>query len=81
VDVEHSLLEKTFDEEVNNLVKSELERQIAKNRQNVFSSEISEFFISKVPYKKENAQLKQFLEDLALLIIKSHLHVHFVESP
>jgi hypothetical protein len=39
------------------------------------------FFISKVPYKKENAQLKQFLEDLALLIIKSHLHVHFVESP
>ncbi len=30
VDVEDSLLEKTFDEEVNNSVKSELERQLAK---------------------------------------------------
>jgi len=81
VDVKHYLLAKKIDKEINNLVNSELERQLAKNRQNVSSSEISEFFIAKVPCKKEDAQLKQILEDLALLIIKSHMHVHFVESP
>jgi hypothetical protein len=64
VDVKHYLLAKKIDKEINSLVKSELERQLAKNRQNVSSSEISEFFIAKVPCKKENAQLKQILEDL-----------------
>jgi hypothetical protein len=33
------------------------------------------FSIANVPYKKEAAQLKQFLEDLALLIIKNHMPV------
>ncbi len=66
---------------MSSLVKSELKRQLVKNRQNVSSSEISEFFIAKVPCKKKDAQLKQILEDLALLIIKSHMPVHFVESP
>jgi hypothetical protein len=81
VDVEHSLLAKKFDEEMNNLVKSELERQLVKKKQNVSSSEISNFFIIKILYKKEDVQLKQFLEDLALLIIKSHMPIHFVENP
>jgi hypothetical protein len=77
VDPKHSLLAKAFDEEMNNLVKNGFERQFVKTRQNVSSSEISKFFIAKIPYKKENAQLKQFLE---LLIIKNHLSVHFVKS-
>jgi len=81
VDAEHSLLAKTFDKEMNSLVKSELERELVKKRQNVYSSEISKFFIAKILYKKKDVQLKQFLEDLALLIIKSHMPIHFVESP
>ncbi len=81
VDAEHSLLAKTFDKEMNSLVKSELERELVKKKQNVYSSEISKFFIAKILYKKKDVQLKQFLEDLALLIIKSHMPIHFVESP
>jgi hypothetical protein len=52
VDIEeHSLLAKKFDEEMNNPVRSELERQLIKKRQNISSSEIFEFFTTKVPYK------------------------------
>jgi hypothetical protein len=57
-----------------------LKRQPIKKRQNVSSSKISEFFFTKLPYKKDEMQQKQFLEDLALLIVKNHLLVHFLES-
>jgi hypothetical protein len=40
---------------MNNLVRSELEKQLAKKKQNVSSSEIFEFFTTKVSYKKEDA--------------------------
>jgi hypothetical protein len=46
VDAKHSLLVKKFEEEMNSLMKSELERQLAKNRQNESSSEIFEIFYS-----------------------------------
>jgi hypothetical protein len=58
-------------------VKIEVERQPSKKRQNVSSFEIFEFFFIKFPYKKDEMQRKQFLEDLALLIIKSRLPIHF----
>jgi hypothetical protein len=67
----------TLDEEVNNAVKIEVERQPLKKRQNVSSFEIFEFFFIKLIYKKDEVKQKQFLEDLTLLIIKSHLLVHF----
>ncbi len=51
--VEHSLLANFFDE-VNSLVRNELERQPIKQKQNVSSSEIFEFFTTKIPYKKED---------------------------
>jgi hypothetical protein len=38
-------------------------------------------FFDKFPYKKDEVQKKQFFEDLAWLIVKSHLLVHFLESP
>ncbi len=44
------------------------------------SFEISKFFFAKLPYKKDEMQQKQFLEDLALLIVENHLLVHFLES-
>lgn len=81
MDAKHFLFTKQFDKEMNNLVRSELEMQLARKKQNVSSSEISNFFIIKILYKKEDVQLKQFLEDLALLIIKSHMPIHFVENP
>ncbi len=52
-----------------------------KKRQNVSSFENFKKFSTKVFYKKEEMEQKQYLEDLALLIVKSHLHVHFLESP
>jgi hypothetical protein len=38
------------------------------------------FFPTKEPFKKDDVQQKQFVEDLTLLIIKNHLPLQFVES-
>jgi len=81
VDVEHNLLAKKLDEEMNRSMKTQVERQPIKKRQNVSSSKFSEFFFTKLLYKKDEVQQKQFLEDLTLLIVKNHLLVHFLESP
>ncbi len=51
MDVEHALLAKKLDEKVNNVVRIELEKQLAKERQNVSSFEIFNFFSTKLPYK------------------------------
>ncbi len=69
MDAKHFLLTKFFDKEMNSQMKSELEKKLTKRRKNVSSSEIFEFFTTKIPYKKEDAQQKQFLEDLILLIL------------
>ncbi len=47
--VEHFLLAKKIDEEMNNPVRSELEKQLVKKRQNVPSNEIFDFFTTKLP--------------------------------
>jgi hypothetical protein len=44
VDVEHTLLAKKFEEEVNNHLRCGLEKQPTKKRPNVSASEISKFF-------------------------------------
>ncbi len=44
VDVEHGLLAKKLDEEVNNVVRIEIEKKPTKKRLNVSSSKIFEFF-------------------------------------
>jgi hypothetical protein len=54
VDAKHFLFTKQFDKEMNNLVRSELEMQLARKKQNVSSSEIFVFFIDELPYKKED---------------------------
>ncbi len=51
-DVEHSLLAKTLGEEVNNLMKTQVEKQPTTKRKNVSSFEISKFFLTKFLYKK-----------------------------
>ncbi len=52
MDGEHNLLAKKHDEEVNSSVRSQFERQLIKNRQNVSSSKVLELFFAKLPYKK-----------------------------
>jgi hypothetical protein len=45
----------------------------------VSNSKISKFFGAKDPFKKD-VQQKQFLQDLALLVVKNHLPTQFVKS-
>jgi hypothetical protein len=80
VDVEHGLFAEKLDEEVNNLVKTQVEKQPTKKRQNVSSSKFSKFFFPKFPYKKDELQHNFFFEYLALLIVKNHLPIHLMES-
>jgi len=81
VDAKQGLLTKKLDEEVNSLVRTQVEKQLTNKRQNVSSSKNFEFFSTKVVYKKDEVQQKYFFEDLALLICKNHLFTHFLESP
>ncbi len=53
MDAEHGLLVKNPDEEMNSSVRTQIERQLIKKRQNVFPSEFSEFFCAKLLYKKD----------------------------
>jgi len=43
-------------------------------------SKISKFFYAKDPFKKDVVQQKQFLQNLAFLVIKIHLLIQFVDS-
>jgi hypothetical protein len=58
VDAKQGLVTKKLDEEMNSLVKTQVERQLAKKRQNVSSSNFFEFFSTKLPYKKDEMQQK-----------------------
>jgi hypothetical protein len=49
-------------------------------RENVFKSEILEFFGAKYFFKKDVVQQKQFLQDLALLVVRNNLPIQFVET-
>jgi len=46
----------------------------------LFGNSISKFFITKSSCKKDDVQWKEFLEDLALLIVKNNLPIQFVEN-
>jgi hypothetical protein len=49
--VNHFNIAKVFEEEVNNVVKGELERQLAKKRLNLSGNVISNLFAQKYPFK------------------------------
>jgi hypothetical protein len=44
------------------------------------SSSISNIFVAKEPFKKNDLQQNQILEDLGLLIVKNYLPLQFVEG-
>ncbi len=58
VDVEHNLLAIFFNEEVNSLVRSQVEKKLVKKKQNVSSYEISEILFAKLPYKQDEVHQK-----------------------
>jgi hypothetical protein len=80
VDCDPDLIARKFEKEVNNNIKNPLERQLAKKRATIIGHEISKFFGAIDPYKKDNVHQKEFLENLSLLVMKSHLPIQFVES-
>jgi hypothetical protein len=77
--VDHCMIAKKLEEKINNMFK-DVEKQPRKKRPHVNGTIISNFFVVKNSYKKYDVQQKQFLKDLALLIIKNHLPMHLVES-
>ncbi len=52
----HLKIAKMFKEEVNNLIKEDLEKQLAKKRHNMFSVAICNFFDTKDPFEKDDVQ-------------------------
>ncbi len=56
MDAKHVVLAKKLDEQVNNAMRVEVEKQLAEKKQNVFSSKISKFFSTKLPYKMDEVQ-------------------------
>jgi wobble nucleotide-excising tRNase len=70
VDVDHGSIAKIFEGEVNSLLRGKKERQPSKKRSNVFRNVISNFFVVKDPFKKDDVYQKQFLENLGLLVVK-----------
>jgi hypothetical protein len=77
--VDHVILVKKFEKELNNFGKVVITKQPTKMRPNI-STTISSFFGSTTPFKINEPQQKEFFEDLALVIIKNHLLMQFVES-
>jgi hypothetical protein len=77
--VDHCTIAKIFEEKVNNLLKY-AKKQLGKKRPHVNGTTISNFFTAKLSYKKNDAQEKQFLEDLIIIIVRNHLPMHLVES-
>ncbi len=64
---------KKIKEEVNSLIKGNLERQFVEKNTHVFGSSIFDFFASKDLFKNDDVEQNMFVEDLALLIVKNHL--------
>jgi hypothetical protein len=56
VDVDHVILAKRFEEEVNFPLRKVFEKQFAKKRPNVFNFEILKFFGAKDPFKNDVVQ-------------------------
>ncbi len=80
VDANHVVLANRFEEEMNSPLGKILEKQPTKKRPNVSNFEISKFFGVKDLLKRDDVQQKQFLQDLTVLVVKSHLPIQFVDN-
>jgi hypothetical protein len=80
VNVNHGLIVKTIGKEVNNNLKSSMERPLTKERPIMNAKTISIFIGAIYLFKKDNVHQKDFVKNLGLLIIKSHLPIQVVDS-
>jgi hypothetical protein len=80
VDVDHVVLVKKFEKELKNFGRAVITKQPIKNRPNTSTISISSFFGFTIPFRRDEPQQKEFLKDLALLIIKNHLPTQFIEN-
>ncbi len=55
-------------------------KEFAKKRSFISNSSIFECFASKDPLKNDDVEQKMLLENLALLIMKNHMLLQFVQS-
>jgi hypothetical protein len=78
VDANHNMLAKKFDEEMNSYIKANVEKQLVFFKTNIYGISILNMFSFIVSSKEDELEQKEFLEDLALLIIKNHLLMQFV---
>jgi hypothetical protein len=78
VDANHAMLAKRF-EEVNSPLRDVLEKKPTRKRPNVCNFKLSKFFGAKDLFKKD-VQRKQVLQNLALLVVRKHFPIQFVES-
>jgi hypothetical protein len=77
--VDHVILAMKFEKDSNNFGKAIITKVPTKMRPNIFTT-ISSFFGSTTPFKVDEPQQKEKLEDLELVILKNHLLMQFVES-
>ncbi len=80
VDVEHIVIAKMFEKEINFLLKRRKEKQPTKKRAIVFGGSKFKIFLIKNSFKEKDVPLKEFLKDLGLLIVKNYLPIQLVES-
>jgi hypothetical protein len=52
----------------------------SKKRPNIYSNYIFKKIVMKDPFKKDDVEQKQFLEDLGFLIVKNNLSLQFVKN-
>lgn len=77
--VDHVIVTKTFEEEMNCFMKEVNERKTIEKKPNVFGGFILKRFVIKNSFKKDDVQHKEFLEDFGLLIVKNNLIIQFME--
>jgi hypothetical protein len=78
--VEHTIIAKMFEEEVNFLLKGRKERQLAKKKTIVSNGSISNFVVVKDSFKKKDVPQNYLKKNMGPLIIKSNLPIELVES-
>jgi hypothetical protein len=79
VNLDHPNIFLKIEEKINCPLRED-EKQPSKKISNVYSNYIPSFFATKEPFKKNDVQQKQFLEDLTFLIVKNHISLQFVEN-
>jgi hypothetical protein len=79
-DANHSTIYKRFPEEINNQRKKNVEKKSTKKRSHISNSFIFGFFVSKNPFKNDDMEQMMFVKNLALLIMKNHFPLQFVEN-